>query len=383
MNERLSLYVHIPFCAKKCYYCDFLSGPDLPENIQKYTEGLCREIELRAKETEKKEIDTVFFGGGTPSLLEVSQITMIMETLRNNFSILPEAEISLEMNPGTVDREKIKAYRLLGINRLSIGLQSANNEELKKLGRIHTYETFLQTWETVREEGFHNVNIDLMSALPGQTIDTYRETLEKILFLKPEHISAYSLIIEEGTKFEEWYGEEGSKNSELPEEAEERQMYYLTKEILFQHGYHRYEISNYSLPGCSCKHNEGYWTGKEYLGFGVGAASYGKGERLRNEESLKAYIRKASLGENTISEREKLSVEDQMAEFMFLGLRRMEGVSSEEFEKKFGKSMKEVFGKIIERLMEKGLLLYHRETGCFALTEFGIDVSNQVFMEFI
>lgn len=381
--NKLSLYIHIPFCAKKCYYCDFLSGPDSSENIQQYTKRLCREIETRAKKVGNRKTDTVFFGGGTPSLLNEEQITRVMKTLRKEFQILPEAEISLEMNPGTVSREKVMTYRELGINRLSIGLQSANNDELKKLGRIHTYETFLQTWEMVRSLGFSNINIDLMSALPGQTIDTYCDTLEKVVALHPEHISAYSLIIEEGTRFEDWYGEKGDRIWELPEESEERKMYYLTKEILLANGYHRYEISNYSLPGFSCRHNEGYWTGKEYLGFGVGASSYYKGERLRNEESLESYIMKASFGEDLSMEREKLSAEDQMAEFMFLGLRRMEGVSPEEFEKRFGKSMEEVFGKTLERLIEKGLLLYQEDIGRFALTEFGIDVSNQVFMEFI
>ena len=381
--DKLSLYVHIPFCARKCYYCDFLSGPDTPENISKYVKALCLEIQQKVQNMGNRKVDTVFFGGGTPSLLNEEQITMIMEALRSEFQILPKAEISLEMNPGTVTFEKLKKYRDLGINRLSIGLQSANNVELKKLGRIHTFETFLETWEMVRNLGFSNVNIDLMSALPKQTLESYQDTIEKVVALQPEHISAYSLIVEEGTKFEEWYGENGKYMIELPRESEERKMYYLTKEALSKHGYYRYEISNYALPGYSCKHNEGYWTGKEYLGLGVGAASYYNGERFRNIEEQEEYCQKISLEEDIFLEREKLSKEEKMSEFMFLGLRRMEGVSEKEFEKRFGVPMETVFGDTLRNLKEKELLFYDESIRRWSLTEFGIDVSNQVFMEFI
>lgn len=373
--NRLSLYLHIPFCVKKCHYCDFLSAPCKEETRQEYVEALCTEIVQRAKLYKEKKVDTIFFGGGTPSLLSAEQMEIIMKTVRLEFQVLPEAEISMEVNPGTVSLEKLKAYKECGINRLSIGLQSANNEELKVLGRIHTWEVFENTWRQVRELGFSNVNIDLMSALPDQTLESYENTLRKVLALKPEHISAYSLIIEEGTKFYEWFGED---NSRLPDEITDRRMYELTRTLLEEHGYHRYEISNYALKGYECKHNVGYWKRKEYLGLGLGAASLLSNVRSSNVSELEEYLK-----QNWIAEQEELSIKDQMEEFMFLGLRMMEGVSAQEFEQQFGTSLQEVYGMQIEKLEKQGLLQYHQETARYALTLQGIDVSNQVFVEFI
>ena len=276
--KNISLYIHIPFCVRKCHYCDFLSAPCDDETRQTYVEVLCTEIQQRAEQFKDKKVDTIFFGGGTPSILSIEQTKQIVSTIRKYFQILPDTEISMEMNPGTVDRKKLETYKKLGINRLSIGLQSADNEELKILGRIHTWEDFLQTWELVREVGFDNVNIDLMSALPGQTVESYEGTLRKVLALKPEHISAYSLIVEEGTLFYEWFESDNEKekrvtNKKLPDENTDRQMYELTKKLLEEQGYYRYEISNYALKGYECKHNIGYWKRKEYLGLGLGAAS--------------------------------------------------------------------------------------------------------------
>lgn len=373
--NRLSLYLHIPFCVKKCHYCDFLSAPCKDETRQEYVEALCTEIVQRAKLYKEKKVDTIFFGGGTPSLLSAEQMGKIMKTVRQEFQVLPEAEISMEVNPGTVSLEKLKAYKECGINRLSIGLQSANNEELKVLGRIHTWEVFENTWRQVRELGFSNVNIDLMSALPDQTLDSYENTLRKVLALKPEHISAYSLIIEEGTKFYEWFGDD---SSQLPDEVADRQMYELTRTLLEEYGYHRYEISNYALKGYECKHNVGYWKRKEYLGLGLGAASLLSNVRSNNVSDLEEYLEL-----NWIAEQEELSIKDQMEEFMFLGLRMMEGVSAQEFEQQFGTSLQEVYGMQIEKLEKQGLLQYHQETARYALTLQGIDVSNQVFVEFI
>jgi len=432
----LSLYIHIPFCVRKCHYCDFLSAPCDENTRQNYVEALCREITQRAEDFKDKKVDTIFFGGGTPSILSIEQITRIMSTVREKFQILPKAEISLEMNPGTVERKKLEVYKKLGINRLSIGLQSADNEELKVLGRIHTWESFLQTWEMVREAGFTNVNIDLMSALPGQTLESYENTLKKVLALKPEHISAYSLIIEEGTRFYEWYGKEEENYLEgkwlkkegsfeerrLPDEVVDRQMYELTKKLLEEKGYKRYEISNYALEGYECKHNIGYWKRKEYLGLGLGAASllYKKNEkdfrigeenarsrtkekvkniRCSNISDLETYLKKTqNMKEESLEnmqkeknknrelwmqEYEEVSVTEQMEEFMFLGLRMMEGISSAEFEQQFGKSLQEVYGKQIQKLVQQELLEYWEENGRYALTLKGIDVSNQVFVEFI
>jgi len=428
MNN-LSLYIHIPFCVRKCHYCDFLSAPCNEEIRREYVETLCAEITQRAKQFKDRSVDTIFFGGGTPSLLSAEMFGKIMTVLRQEFQIFPEAEISVEVNPGTVDREKLEAYQKLGVNRLSIGLQSADNEELKTLGRIHTWETFEKTWNLVRELGFSNVNIDLMSALPGQTLESYERTLRKVLGLKPEHISAYSLIIEEGTKFYEWFGEEEDvaqvteevqdsnlvdmvaafKAKKLPDEITDRQMYAMTRHLLEQNGYHRHEISNYALKGYECKHNVGYWKRKEYLGLGLGAASLVANVRSSNVSELATYLEvgqkvKKIAGEcarekdildlkskltmeqrevDWIETQDSLSTNDQMEEFMFLGLRMMEGVSIAEFEKQFGKPLQEIYGKQISKLEKQGLLQFKEETGRYALTLQGIDVSNQVFVEFI
>lgn len=406
--NRLSLYIHIPFCVKKCHYCDFLSAPCKEETRQEYVETLCMEIVQRAKLYKDRIVDTIFFGGGTPSLLSAGQMGKIMDVIRQEFRVLPEAEISMEVNPGTVTKEKLEAYQKCGVNRLSIGLQSANNEELKVLGRIHTWEVFENTWKQVRDLGFSNVNIDLMSALPGQTLESYENTLRKVLALKPEHISAYSLIIEEGTQFYEWFGED---SSQLPDEITDRRMYEMTRTLLEEHGYYRYEISNYALEGYECKHNIGYWKRKEYLGLGLGAASLISNVRSSNVSELEEYLnlgrkinyktldsvekkmleQRIENGKNVENEKninwlesiEELSIKDQMEEFMFLGLRMMEGVSVQEFETQFGKPLKEVYGTQIAKLESQGLLQYREETGRYALTLKGINVSNQVFVEFI
>lgn len=423
--KNLSVYIHIPFCVRKCNYCDFLSAPCDEETRQRYVDALCKEIVQKAEEFQDRKVDTVFFGGGTPSILSSEQIEQIMSAVKKEFQILPNAEISMEMNPGTVDRRKLETYKKLGINRLSIGLQSANNEELKVLGRIHTWEEFVQTWEMIREVGFSNVNIDLMSALPGQTLESYEETLRKVLDLKPEHISAYSLIVEEGTLFYKWFGDEEKqswkdecekeveelvlnsewtelKNRKLPDEIIDRKMYELTKRLLEEQGYFRYEISNYALKGYECKHNIGYWKRKEYLGLGLGAASLIGNQRWGNISDLSIYLDVAKRQEEKIQVlssdeiikyREKnarwleeqtiLSQTDQMEEFMFLGLRMMEGVSTEEFEMCFGKSLHEVYGEQIVTLEKQGLIKFNKEMKQYALTTQGIDISNQVFVEFL
>ena len=415
----LSIYVHIPFCVRKCNYCDFLSAPSDEETRQDYVDALCDEITHRAEKFKDRIVDTVFFGGGTPSVLSGGQMSKIMATIRNSFQILPTAEISMEMNPGTADFEKLEIYKELGINRLSIGLQSADNEELKMLGRIHTWEDFLKTWEMVRKAGFTNVNIDLMSALPGQTIESYRNTLEKVLSLQPEHISAYSLIIEEGTLFYRWFEEEDGESLEdisigdeamgfkegkykkLPDEVTDRQMYEMTERMLKENGYHRYEISNYALAGYECKHNIGYWKRKEYLELGLGSASLLFDEReggkinIRsgNVQNLNCYlnlgVEQDIFGEIIYDENKwteeynLLTKKDQMEEFMFLGLRMMEGICPAEFEQQFGKKLEDVYGSQITKLVKQGLLEQKEGTKRYALTKQGIDVSNQVFVEFL
>lgn len=356
----LELYIHIPFCIRKCYYCDFLSAPATRQERQSYIESLCEEIRSYGSLAEAYRIVSIFVGGGTPSILESKQMEAIFSAVRDTFSVAWDAEITIEMNPGTVDEEKLETYRRIGANRLSIGLQSADDGELMRLGRIHTFEDFLRTWHLVRSAGFQNVNVDLMSAIPGQTVKSWERTLRTVAKLGPEHISAYSLMIEEGTPFFEKYG----GGEMLPDEDEERLMYHRTRDILEEYGYHRYEISNYAKGGCECRHNLGYWERVEYLGIGAGAASLMDNKRW-------------SAGE----EPETLSREDQMEEFMFLGLRKTAGISKSAFEQEFGCPPESVYKDVIRRMTELGLL--KDADGCLRLSERGIDVSNYVMSEFL
>lgn len=363
LMKELELYIHIPFCEKKCFYCDFLSAPAGKRERRIYMESLCGRIGSYAESVKAYRIVSIFVGGGTPSILESSQMERLFESVYDVFLVDKDAEITIEMNPGTVTKEKLHTYRGLGINRLSIGLQSADNEELKKLGRIHTREDFLSTYQTVRRAGFGNVNIDLMSGIPGQTLESYERSLRFAAGLKPEHISAYSLIIEEGTPFYEKYGR-GNRIEELPDEDTEREMYVRTKEILETYGYHRYEISNYAKQGFECRHNLGYWNRAEYLGIGTGAASFMNHQRWREGEEPAALTR-----------------QEEMEEFMFLGLRKMEGVSRADFLKSFGEEMETIYRETIIKLKRQKLL--SEKDGRLCLTEYGIDISNYVLSEFL
>ncbi len=379
MKKELELYLHIPFCVSKCKYCDFLSAPSGEEQRQIYVERLCRRIRYWSDVIHNYgyEIVSIFVGGGTPSILTEAQITQVFEAVHESFPIREDAEITLEMNPGTDVKDKLPVYRELGINRLSMGLQSADNEELKCLGRIHTYEDFRQVYQWVREAGFTNINVDLMSAIPGQTLESYEDTLRKVADLEPEHISAYSLIIEEGTPFYERYGE-GRHAEELPDEDIERQMYVRTGEILEDYGYHRYEISNYAKDGYECRHNLGYWDRKEYLGLGAGASSLMDHIRWKEPDHI---------GPSTglvLEEREdftRLRRKDEMEEFMFLGLRKINGVSEYDFYKSFRVSMDEIYKESIENLIKEGLLV--REEDRIRLTDRGIDLSNYALSQFL
>ena len=384
-EQTLELYVHIPFCKKKCRYCDFLSFAGEEWTQETYTQALIREIGAwRGKEN--KKVSSVFVGGGTPSILSVRRIEEIFEALRESFFLAEDAEITIECNPGTLEKEKLEVYKCLGVNRLSLGLQSAKNEELKLLGRIHTWETFLESFQMARKAGFENLNVDLISALPGQTVESWRETLEKTIALSPEHISAYSLIIEEGTPFYQEYEEvakireAGGDPQFLPSEDAERQMYEDTEKILGNAGYSRYEISNYAKPGMACQHNMGYWQRKEYIGLGLGASSLYREGRWRNPENLLEYCnRKQDMPER--KDLQKLSRKDQMEETMFLGLRLMEGVEEEAFFREFGCTCREVYGEVLDRLEDQGLL--KEENGRIFLTSHGIDISNYCMAEFL
>ena len=384
-EQTLELYVHIPFCKKKCRYCDFLSFAGEEWTQETYTQALIREIGAwRGKEN--KKVSSVFVGGGTPSILSVRRMEEIFEALRESFFLTEDAEITIECNPGTLEKEKLEVYKCLGVNRLSLGLQSAKNEELRLLGRIHTWETFLESFQMARKSGFENLNVDLISALPGQTVESWRETLEKTIALSPEHISAYSLIIEEGTPFYQEYEEDekireaGGDPQFLPSEDAERQMYEDTEKILGNAGYSRYEISNYAKPGMACQHNMGYWQRKEYIGLGLGASSLYREGRWRNSENLLEYCnRKQDMPER--KDLQKLSRKDQMEETMFLGLRLMEGVEEEAFFREFGCTCREVYGEVLDRLEDQGLL--KEENGRIFLTSHGIDISNYCMAEFL
>ena len=399
-KQPLGIYVHIPFCVKKCAYCDFLSGPVTKDRKADYIEALKKEIRCDKNLKKQYQVVSIFFGGGTPSSLEGNQIEEILDAIYESFEIdksklldgKEDIEITVEANPGTLSKEKLRTYRLAGVNRLSIGLQSANDTELKLLGRIHTYEEFLHNYQLAREAGFMNINVDLMSALPGQTLESYEDTLRKVVVLRPTHISAYSLIIEEGTPFYEKYGEGMPEENLLPTEEVDRLMYARTKEILKGDGYERYEISNYAKKGYACRHNSLYWNGTDYIGFGLGASSYLRPVRYQNETDMDRYlsyldggIDASTMQEKLHQNRTELTKENQMEEFMFLGLRLTKGVSLEEFEIRFGISIKEVYENVISKHSNEGLLEITSDAGkqYLALTEKGRDVSNYVMADFL
>ena len=382
MNQKeLELYVHIPFCVKKCSYCDFLSAPATEQTKEAYMAALFAEIGGRAKDYKDRIVTSVFIGGGTPSLLSADTIRQLMEHIREGFRLAPDAEITMEVNPGTVTAEKLTAFYGAGINRLSIGMQSAQEQELKILGRIHDFDGFCQVYREAVEAGFTNINVDVMSGLPGQTLASYKDTLEKVLRLEPmpQHISAYSLIVEEGTPFAAM-ADRGELP--LPEEDTERAMYEETIEVLAGYGFHRYEISNYALDGYECRHNVGYWIRRDYLGFGIGAASLIDNVRFQNGRDLNAYLAHPLACRE---EEQSLTTQEQMEETMFLGLRLIRGVSYPEFARCYGQTLEEVYGEVIARNVADGLLTVREdETGRrLMLTGRGLDVSNYVMAQFL
>ena len=380
-KEELSLYIHIPFCVRKCGYCDFLSAPADEKARDRYVQALLMEIErYQGTETADRKIKTLYIGGGTPSILSVDQLDCIMQKIKYTFNFCDDIEASMEMNPGTASKEKCRALYQMGINRLSIGLQSTNDMELKTLGRIHSYEDFINTYTWCREAGFQNINVDLMAALPYQIVESYTTGLRKI-------------ILEEGTPFYQKYN---SGCYPLPDEEQERLMYRETEQILAQAGYERYEISNYAKKGYACRHNLVYWQGGDYLGLGLGSSSYMDGVRFHNTTDFNTYVNQGAY----VEDREELSVQAKMEEFMFLGLRVMAGVSGTEFEKRFGKTMEDVYGDVLRKHEEEGLLQIERKEDRkeavaaepakgktniekVMLTTNGVDVSNYVFADFL
>lgn len=369
----MEIYIHIPFCAKKCEYCDFLSGPAGGKEQRAYVQALLKEIRA-AEEGQGRSVSSIFIGGGTPSLLKEDLLGSILNEIYKKFNLEPGAEISIEVNPGTVSSKKLEAYRRMGINRLSIGLQSTDDRELKTLGRLHNYAQFLETYQAAGNAGFDNINIDLMSALPDQTYEGWVANLRRTAELSPAHISAYSLIIEEGTPF-------SMRELNLPDEETEYRMYEDTAAILEEYGYEQYEISNYAKKGRRCRHNVGYWTRCDYLGLGLGAASLWGKKRFSNTADMEEYLRNSAFPGRIRLMEPVLSREDEMAEFMFLGLRMTEGVSEAAFRQGFGVEMREIYGEVLKKYT--GMELLEEKDGRIFLTRKGIHVSNSVMSDFL
>ena len=391
--KELAVYIHLPFCVRKCLYCDFISGCH-PEEVQNsYVNKLLKEIDLTFQEIKKENkedviVSSVFFGGGTPSLLSAKDIERILCKLKEHAVIDENAEISIEVNPGTVKRPvpgeegKFEAYQRMGINRISIGMQSSSDDELKTLGRIHTFEEFKETFNLAREAGFKNINVDVMYALPGQDFASFEKSLRTAAGFNPTHISAYSLIVEEGTPFFDTDFEQEGKP--LPDEDEERRMYESAAEILAGYGYEQYEISNYAKPGYECKHNCAYWTGKEYLGFGLAAASLFGGMRYTNTKSMEDYLRVKDYNDLKAlrTDVEILSEDAEISEFVILGLRMNRGVKADEFYERFHVRLMGRYADVIEEHIRNGLL-EKTPDGSIYLTKEGRNLSNYVMKDFL
>lgn len=450
-KNELGIYIHIPFCVHKCIYCDFLSSPADVHTRKQYVRALINEIYftregkcankliknvLQGDNTSYEDMEepavngltsdyalydtvcmadyektimqedisgcvddiksenghivtSIFIGGGTPSAIDAEDISDILDAVRKNYNVSDKAEITIECNPGTMDKKKAVIYRKAGINRISFGLQSTDNNELRMLGRIHTYEQFMESYKIAREAGFDNINIDLMSALPGQTMESFKAVLEKALSLGAEHISVYSLIVEEGTRL----SDNIDSFPPIPSDDEDRQMYYMTKEMLSSYGYEQYEISNYAQKGYECKHNLKYWERCDYLGFGIGAASLYGGRRYTNISDIGRYMDVLAEITNALdksyvnellqirTDMEELSKEDEMSEYMFLGLRKTKGIDITDFKEEFGTDIKDIFGEAIEDNIARGLLIH--DGNCLYLSKRGIDISNTVMSDFI
>ncbi len=396
MKRNISLYIHIPFCVQKCLYCDFLSFDDTMYATQlQYMDALRTEIMLYKPFADRYVVRSIFIGGGTPSVMDESLIEALLSTVRQIFSVDRFAEITIEANPGTLKYTDLLAYQSYGINRLSIGLQSADDEMLRLLGRIHNFDQFVAGYTSARRAGFRNINVDVMSGIPGQDMHSYVDTLTRVMEYRPEHISAYSLQVEEGTPL----AEDPVLTGMLPDEESDRRMYAMTKKILRTNGYERYEFSNYALPGYECMHNKVYWTGGEYIGLGLGAASLFKGERFSNLRDLSQYLElMQEAAANNTPEVDKLElyeavvahlrqdvtamyVDRRMEEYMFLGLRMIRGVNRREFRERFNKDMFAVYGPVINRYEADGFMDF--DDDYVWLTDAGIDVSNIILSDFL
>lgn len=375
----IGLYIHIPFCVEKCFYCDFNSYKIKNKNEKKdYIKSLEKEIYLYKEEFKDKVFDTIFFGGGTPSILESEEIELIFSNIYNNFNISKNAEITIECNPGTLTKKKLQTMKNCGVNRLSIGLQTTQNENLKYIGRIHTYEIFEKNYKEALEIGFENINIDLMYSLPNQTFDEYKESLDKIIKLNPTHISAYSLILEENTKLYEMY----EKNEfNLNSDELDIKIYNYTIKKLKENGYNHYEISNYSKKSYECKHNIIYWKCDNYLGLGAGASGYVKNTRYKNVDSINDYNNSLKDNKKPIEEINELTDKDKVEEAIIMNLRMTEGINILEFNKNYNINFKEKYNNILEKLKNENLIIEKNNKVFF--TKRGREISNTILIEFL
>jgi len=372
----LGLYIHIPFCRSKCYYCDFNSYENKEYLMGPYVDALIKELDFYKHKN--FYVNSIYFGGGTPSYISVDFMEKIFEKIFSSFAVNPKSEITIEINPGTINREKLLAYKSLGINRLSMGLQSIFDHHLKILGRIHTYREFEENYFLSRDLGFNNINIDLIFAIPFQTYAEWMETLKRIAGLKPEHISCYELKIEEGTPFKKLYDE---NKLDLPDEDANRSMYAFAKEFLKEKGYTHYEISNFAVDGFECAHNLIYWGNKEYIGIGAGAHSFIDKKRFHNFYDICKYIDTLNNGLLPVEDIEEIHYQEEIFETIMLGLRLLKGIDKKVFEHRFGKDIYAFFRHQIEKLIDQGLIV---DDGDFIkLTDRGIDVSNNVIVEFL
>lgn len=374
----LGLYIHVPFCAQKCYYCDFNSYKIKSNEKEDYLINIEKEMKFYKEEFKDKYFDTVFFGGGTPSILKIDELRKLVNYMYENFNIKKDAEITIECNPGTINKEKLKAIKEMGINRLSIGLQATQNYHLKSIGRIHTYEEFEKNYYDAIDVGLTNINIDLMYALPNQKEEEWKETLDKIIKLNPSHISAYSLILEEGTKLYDMYE---NNEFDLLDEDTDIDMYEYTINTLKKHGYNQYEISNYAKQGKECKHNIIYWKCDNYLGLGPGASGYINDIRYSNIKNLNEYNNKINQNIKPIDEENKLNDKDKIEEFIFMGLRMNEGINLEVFKERFKIDFYELYKDVLDKLLERELVKLDKFN--LSLTQKGREISNSVFIEFI
>ena len=375
--DKISLYIHIPFCAQKCLYCDFPSFARKDHLRKAYIEALNKEIINLREKHNNLEINTIFIGGGTPSVLESNELECLLKEIAK-LNMAKDIEYSMECNPGNLTEEKLEVMKKYGVNRISMGLQAKQDNLLKGLGRIHNYKTFKENFLLAKKVGFNNINVDLMFGLPNQRLNEWEETLREIISLEPAHISAYSLIIEEGTAFYNLYENDKLK---LPTEEEERKMYHLAKKILEENGFNQYEISNYAKEGKECRHNLAYWNMDNWIGVGSASASYINGKRIKNISSVEEYINSINEKREAVEEIINNSKNDNMEEFMFMGLRKINGIDENEFKKRFSMNINDVYGEILNKYIDEGLLI--RDSGRIFLSEKGIEISNIIMADFL